>query len=103
MAEKPGASATHRPRRDLFDSYRIIYGLTAEQVKWVWLSERDYAIGDVGPAGGLIFYENPKLPEICRRRLAVFGSYSVRSKRGREMELFSKTLTRGSWHSCRDW
>jgi len=26
----------------------------------VWLSERDYAIGDVGPAGGLIFYENPK-------------------------------------------
>jgi len=26
----------------------------------VWLPEREYAIGDVGPAGGLIFYENPK-------------------------------------------
>ena len=25
----------------------------------VWLSTREYAIGDVGPAGGLIFYDNP--------------------------------------------
>jgi hypothetical protein len=25
----------------------------------VWLSAREYAIGDVGPAGGLIFYDNP--------------------------------------------
>ena len=25
----------------------------------VWLSSREYAIGDVGPAGGLIFYINP--------------------------------------------
>jgi DUF1680 family protein len=25
----------------------------------VWLSQADYAIGDVGPAGGWIFYENP--------------------------------------------
>jgi DUF1680 family protein len=25
----------------------------------VWLSEKEYAIGDVGPAGGLIFYVNP--------------------------------------------
>src|SRR5690606_23155865 len=24
----------------------------------VWLAERDYAPGDVGPAGGLIFYKN---------------------------------------------
>ena len=26
----------------------------------VWLSKTEYAIGDTGPAGGLIFYENPK-------------------------------------------
>src|SRR5579862_2233264 len=26
----------------------------------VWLSKAEYAIGDTGPAGGLIFYENPK-------------------------------------------
>jgi DUF1680 family protein len=26
----------------------------------VWLSTREYAIGDTGPAGGLIFYDNPK-------------------------------------------
>lgn len=26
----------------------------------VWLSHAEYAIGDVGPAGGLIFYDNPK-------------------------------------------
>jgi len=26
----------------------------------VWLSKEEYAIGDTGPAGGLIFYENPK-------------------------------------------
>ncbi len=26
----------------------------------VWLSNADYKIGDIGPAGGLIFYENPK-------------------------------------------
>ena len=25
----------------------------------VWISSEDYAIGDVGPAGGFIFYENP--------------------------------------------
>src|SRR6202020_1762622 len=25
----------------------------------VWLSRAEYAIGDTGPAGGLIFYENP--------------------------------------------
>jgi DUF1680 family protein len=25
----------------------------------VWLSTREYAIGDTGPAGGLIFYDNP--------------------------------------------
>ena len=25
----------------------------------VWLSREDYAIGDTGPAGGLIFYQNP--------------------------------------------
>jgi hypothetical protein len=25
----------------------------------VWLSTAEYAIGDVGPAGGLIFYDNP--------------------------------------------
>ena len=25
----------------------------------VWLSHQEYAMGDVGPAGGLIFYENP--------------------------------------------
>jgi hypothetical protein len=25
----------------------------------VWLSVREYAIGDTGPAGGLIFYDNP--------------------------------------------
>lgn len=25
----------------------------------VWLSKEEYAIGDVGPAGGLIFYQNP--------------------------------------------
>ena len=25
----------------------------------VWLSAREYAVGDTGPAGGLIFYENP--------------------------------------------
>jgi hypothetical protein len=25
----------------------------------VWLSKAEYAIGDTGPAGGLIFYENP--------------------------------------------
>ena len=25
----------------------------------VWLPTRDYAVGDVGPAGGLIFYVNP--------------------------------------------
>ncbi len=26
----------------------------------VWLSRREYEIGDTGPAGGFIFYENPK-------------------------------------------
>jgi len=26
----------------------------------VWLPTRDYAVGDVGPAGGVIFYVNPK-------------------------------------------
>jgi hypothetical protein len=26
----------------------------------VWLSTREYAIGDLGPAGGVIFYDNPK-------------------------------------------
>jgi DUF1680 family protein len=26
----------------------------------VWLSTRGYSIGDIGPAGGFIFYENPK-------------------------------------------
>ena len=25
----------------------------------VWLSQEGYALGDTGPAGGLIFYENP--------------------------------------------
>ena len=25
----------------------------------VWLSRVEYAIGDTGPAGGFIFYENP--------------------------------------------
>ena len=25
----------------------------------VWLSKSEYAVGDIGPAGGLIFYENP--------------------------------------------
>jgi hypothetical protein len=25
----------------------------------VWLSTREYAVGDISPAGGLIFYENP--------------------------------------------
>lgn len=25
----------------------------------VWLSSREYAMGDIGPAGGLIFYQNP--------------------------------------------
>jgi len=29
----------------------------------VWLSEREYAPGDVGPAGGLIFYRNPNFAE----------------------------------------
>ena len=28
----------------------------------VWLSTRDYEPGDVGPAGGLIFYVNPNFP-----------------------------------------
>jgi hypothetical protein len=27
----------------------------------VWLSTREYAIGDTGPAGGLIFYVNPNV------------------------------------------
>ena len=28
----------------------------------VWLSKAGYEIGDIGPAGGLIFYENPNYP-----------------------------------------
>ncbi len=29
----------------------------------VWLSRREYSLGDTGPAGGLIFYENPTRAE----------------------------------------
>ncbi len=46
-----------------FESVRLIpYHLWANRgagEMTVWLSRREYAIGDVGPAGGLIFHENP--------------------------------------------
>ncbi len=59
----------------------------------VWLSKAEYALGDTGPAGGLIFYINPNY---ASRWLAVFGSRPLRSKRGRQMGLFPDLDTGGA-------
>ena len=48
------------PRRTACSSFRITCGRTAAPGEMtVWLPTRDYAPGDIGPAGGLIFYVNP--------------------------------------------
>jgi len=56
------ASRVSRPTRPVARARLVPYCLWANRGAGemsVWLSTAGYAIGDIGPAGGFIFYENP--------------------------------------------
>ena len=63
----------------------------------VWLSTAGYALGDIGPAGGYIFYENPNYAADGWRYLEAAPSIRARAPSGDVSGGRSRALPARQW------